>query len=132
MSLRGARWAIWLLLFWTAPVPYMLGGIETAPLIRLLSFTALTVAALVAEGPGGYVWNTFIALGVLQLALYGIGLYFCAALAARATVRLQPSGRLVVVAIAVIAVVAITGSMQLYETPMSSRGLYSNLWQVLR
>jgi hypothetical protein len=132
MSLRAAHWTLWVLLLCTAPVPYMLGGVETAPPVRLLMLTAITVAVQIAEGSGGYVWNTFIALGVVQFLLYAIGLYMCAALIARLFVRAAPSRRRTMVGALCAVVVAIAIAFPIYETPMSSRSLRSNLVHVLR
>jgi len=132
MSLRAVRWTIWVLLLCTAPVPYLLGSVESAPPIRLLLFTVLTIAVQVSEGAGGFVWNALIALGVVQLALYAVGLYFCAALIARVFVRTEPRRRRTMVAALCVLVVAVAATFPIYETPKSSRSLHSTLLYVLR
>ncbi len=132
MSLRATRFTLWVLMFCTAPVPYMLGVVETAPPIRLLLFTALTVAVRFSEGSGGYVWTIFILLGVVQIALYAVGLYYCASLVSRTVARATPLRRGAAVAAIAIVVVVIAVSYPIYETPMSSQSIHSTLLQVFR
>lgn len=132
MSPRATRWTLWGVLFCVAPVPYMLGGLETAPALRLLFFTALIVTVQIAEGSGGFVWNTFILLGAVQSALYAAGLYLCAALVTRAVTRLAPRRRLIAVAAIAAAMIGTAIALPLYDTPMSSRTMHSTLFGVFQ
>lgn len=131
MSAPALKWTLWLLAMCTAPLPYMLGGLEIAPPLRLFFFTSVIAALQVTEGPGGWVWNTFLAMGVVQTTAWAVGLYAAAALLARAGRMLPPRLRLALVAALTVATVAVTASVPLYKTPMSSESPRSTLLQVL-
>ena len=133
MSPRATKWTLWLLLCCTAPVPYMLGGIEIAPIIRLAFFASLTIVAHIFEGSGGSNWSAFIALGAVQTLLYFLGFYAIAALVSRFLLaRFSSTIRAGVVA-AIGATTLITFSVfPLYETPISSTSMYSTLLEVLQ
>ncbi len=115
----------------TAPLPYMLGGLEIAPPVRLAFFTAVISALQVSEGPGGWIWHTFFALGTVQLVAWASANYFVASFAARASARFHHQTRLIAVLLLCVAVLAIALTVPIYETPMSSEAEYSRLSQVL-
>jgi hypothetical protein len=112
----------------TMPVPFYLGEIEWAPVLRLLFLSSLFWLVLIAEG--GRTVILFSTLGLLQTALY-TGLFFLAAsLAARAFARIhEPSLRIAAVGTAVFLLVA-SSLLPIYETPLSSSRLHSNLWHL--
>ncbi len=131
MSVRATKWVLWVLLYCIAPVPYTLGANETAPPLRLFLISTLTGLLQVTEGAGGWVWRTFILLGVGQCLLYALGLYFVAAFICRATTRLEDSSRRSLTLAIVAVSLAVACIVPIYETPLSSRSLYSTLLQIL-
>jgi len=110
------------------PVPFYLGDTEWAPVLRLAFLTALYTLVLIAEGG-----RTVILLGVLgalQTALYTALFYLAAALAARAVERIrEPPVRIAAVGTAVFLLVA-SSLLPIYQTPLSSTRLHSDLWHL--
>jgi len=110
----------------------MLGGVEIAPLIRLLFFTAVIVLLQISEGSGGPYWWAFVGLGCGQSLLIATAFYGVAALVARASATLSPARRSLAVLAAAAAGIALAVAFQAYDTPMSSASMHSNLLQVFR
>ncbi len=110
------------------PVPFYLGEIEWAPVLRLAFLSSLFWLVLIAEG--GRTVILFSTLGLVQTALY-TGLFFLAAnLASRAFARIhEPTLRIAAVGTAVFLLVA-SSLLPIYETPLSSARLHSNLWHL--
>src|SRR5262245_65747727 len=82
--LAARRW-LWLAALATMPVPFYLGEVEWAPVMRLAFLTSLLSLVMVAEGGSALI--RLCTLGIMQTALY-TGLFMLAAgLAARAAAR---------------------------------------------
>jgi hypothetical protein len=108
------------------PLPWYLGELESAPLVRLAFFSALFGGVLLAEGPGGTT-GLFFALGFAQTLLYGAALRLAAALVARALAGLpSPLWRGAIVAGLAIAMLG-AGLLPIYHTPLSSSRARSSL-----
>ena len=110
------------------PVPFFLGEVEWAPVIRLAFLTSLFGLVLAAEG--GRTVILFSTLGALQTALY-MGLFFLVAtFAARAIERIsQPVLRSAAVGSAVL-LLFVSSLLPIYQTPLSSSRLRSDLWHL--
>src|SRR5262245_48376763 len=110
------------------PVPFYLGEMEWAPVMRLAFLTSLLTLVSVEEG--GRALMQICALGISQTLLY-TGFFFLAArLAARAVERIpEPPLRVAAVGTAVFLLVA-SSLLPIYETPLSSTRLHSNLWHL--
>jgi hypothetical protein len=128
VSPTAARRWLWLAALATMPVPFYLGTVEWAPVLRLAFLASLFSAVMLAEG--GRTAILFGCLGILQTALYA-GLFFLAAhLASRAIERIgEPPLRVAAVGTAVFLLFA-SAQLPIYETPLSSTRLYSNLWHL--
>jgi hypothetical protein len=128
VSRTAARRWLWLVALVTMPVPFFLGQIEWAPVLRLAFLTSLFLLVLAAEG--GRTVILFGSLGVVQTALY-TGLFFLAGgLAARAVMRIQePPLRIAAVGTAVFLLI-VSSLLPIYETPLSSTRLHSDLWHL--
>jgi len=110
------------------PVPFYLGEIEWAPVLRLGFLTSLFSLVLAAEGGRALIWIT--TLGIVQTALYA-GLFFlAAAIVARGVERIaEPPLRVAAVGTAVFLLVA-SSLLPIYQTPLSSTRLHSDLWHL--
>ena len=110
------------------PVPFYLGEVEWAPVMRLAFLTSLLSLVLVAEGGSALI--RICTLGTMQTALY-IGLFMLAAgLAARGVMRIREAPlRIAAVGTAVFLLFA-TATLPIYQTPLSSTRLHSTLWQL--
>lgn len=110
------------------PLPWYLGEIECAPLLRLAFFTSLFAGVLLAEGAGGTT-GLFVGLGGVQTLLYGAALRLAAALVARALAGLPSRARVALVAGLAAALLG-AGLLPLYHTPLSSSRARSSLFQL--
>jgi len=121
------RW-LWIAALATMPVPFFLVQVEWAPVLRLVFLTALFGAVALAEGGGTELLMS--ALGTAQAAVYA-GLFFLGAgLVARAFERIgSPPMRVAAVGTAVFLLVA-SAQLPIYDTPLSSARMRSNLWQL--
>ena len=110
------------------PVPFYLGEIEWAPVLRLGFLTSLLSLVLAAEGGRTLIW--IAGLGIIQTALY-TGLFLLAAgLAARGVERIaEPPLRVAAVGTAVFLLV-VSSFLPIYQTPLSSTRLHSDLWHL--
>jgi hypothetical protein len=128
VSRTAARRWIWLAALVTMPVPFYIGQVEWAPVLRLAFLTSLFGLVLVAEGGPSVL--LFSALGLLQTAIY-TGLFFLAAgLAARALSRIKgPPLRIAAVGTAVFLLLA-SSQLPIYQTPLSSTRMRSDLWHL--
>jgi len=121
------RW-LWLAALATMPVPFYIGQVEWAPVLRLAFLTALF--GLVALAEGGYSVILFSTLGLLQTALYTALFFLVANLAARAISRFrEPPLRIAAVGTAVFLLFA-SSLLPIYDTPMSSTRMRSDLWHL--
>jgi hypothetical protein len=129
VSQTAARRWLWLAALATMPVPFYLGEVEWAPVMRLAFLTSLVSLVMVAEGGSALI--RIGTLGIIQTALYA-GLFMLAAgLAARATSRIfrEPPLRIAAVGTAVFLLFA-SSLLPIYETPLSSTRLHSDLWHL--
>lgn len=128
MPYESARRWLWLAALITMPVPFYLGQLEWAPVLRLVFLSALVGAVMIAEG--GATTIGLGVLGIVQSALY-TGLFFLAAgLAARGAMRIaSPPLRVAAIGSAVFLLLA-SAQLPIYETGLSSTRVRSNLWQI--
>ncbi len=128
MSPTATRRWLWLAALATMPVPFYLGEIEWAPVLRLAFLASLLGAVMFAEG--GRTVILLGCLGILQTALYA-GLFFAAAhVASRLIARIaEPPLRIAAVGTAVFLLFA-SAQLPIYQTPLSSTRLYSNFWHL--
>jgi hypothetical protein len=121
------RW-IWLAALATMPVPFYIGQVEWAPVLRLAFLTVLF--GLVALAEGGRSVILFSSLGLAETALYTMAFFLAASLAARAITRLsEPFLRIAAVGTAVFLLFA-SSLLPIYQTPMSSTRMRSDLWHL--
>ena len=110
------------------PVPFYIGELEWAPVLRLGFLTLLFAAVMAAEG--GSTVIAMVALGFVQALVYAGFFRLCADLGARLLVRFAPEPlRAAAVGSAVFLLVA-TAQLPIYETPLSSARARSTLWQL--
>jgi hypothetical protein len=128
VSRTAARRWLWLAALATMPVPFYLGEVEWAPVMRLAFLTSLLSLVLVAEGGSALI--RICTLGTMQTALYA-GLFMLAAgLAARGMMRIREVPlRIAAVGTAVFLLFA-SATLPIYQTPLSSARLHSTLWQL--
>jgi hypothetical protein len=126
-QIAARRW-LWLAALATMPVPFYVGEVEWAPVMRLAFITSLFSLVMMAEGGSALI--RICTLGIMQTALY-TGLFMLAAgLAARGVMRLrEPPLRVAAVGTAVFLLVA-SSLLPIYETPLSSTQLRSDLWHL--
>ena len=110
------------------PVPFYLGEVEWAPVMRLAFLSSLLSLVMVAEGGSALI--RICTLGIIQTALY-TGLFLLAAgLAARGVARIREAPlRVAAVGTAVFLLVA-SSLLPIYQTPLSSTRLRSDLWHL--
>jgi hypothetical protein len=125
--IAARRWLLFSALA-TMPVPYYLGETEWAPAMRLAFMTTLLSLVGVAEG-GRALWQ-ICALGILQTQFYFGLFYLSARLLARGVARIpDPPLRVAAVGTAVFLLV-VSSLLPIYETPLSSTRLHSDLWHL--
>jgi hypothetical protein len=121
------RW-LWIAALATMPVPFFLVQVEWAPVLRLVFLSGLFSAVMLAEG-GGTVM-LMAALGIVQTLAYAGLFYLGAGLAAHALLRIgSPPMRVAALGTVIFLLVA-SAQLPIYETPLSSARLRSNLWQL--
>lgn len=126
MSRRAQRWILGLAFFTLAPVPIFMISTGFAPPVRVLFLASVLGAVAVADGAQG---PMLMLLGVLlfELALFCALSYFAAGFVLRGFERLA-AGRFVspLIALTVFSLLCMSG-FDVYHTPLSSSGPYSNL-----
>jgi hypothetical protein len=128
VSRTAARRWLWVAALATMPVPFYLGEIEWAPVMRLGFLTSLLSLVLAAEGGPKLMW--IAGMGIFQTAVYTGLFYLAAGLAARAVERIaEPPLRIAAVGTAVFLLVA-SALLPIYQTPLSSTRLHSDLWHL--
>jgi hypothetical protein len=121
------RW-LWIAALVTMPVPFFLAQVEWAPVLRLAFLSSLFGAVMLAEGGGTAI--LLGVLGILQTFLYAGLFYLAAGLAAHGVQRIaSPPMRVAAVGTVVFLLVA-SAQLPIYETPLSSARLRSNVWQL--
>jgi hypothetical protein len=125
---NAARRWLWLAALVTMPVPFYIGEVEWAPVLRLAFLTSLFGIVLAAEG--GRTVVLFTTLGALQTLLY-TGLFFLVTtFAARAIQRFsQPVLRSAAVG-SVVLLLFVSSLLPIYQTPLSSTRLRSEIWHL--
>jgi hypothetical protein len=110
------------------PVPFYLGEVEWAPVLRLAFLTALL--SLVGAAEGGHALIRICALGIVQTAVY-CGLFFLAAgLAARGSERIREAPLRTAAVGTVVFLLVASSLLPIYQTPLSSTRLHSDLWHL--
>ena len=128
MTRIAARRWLWLAALVTMPVPFYLGEIEWAPVMRLAFLTSLLSLVMVAEGGRALIW--ICTLGIMQTALY-TGLFMLAAgLAARGVERIREAHLRVAAVGTAVFLLVVSATLPIYHTPLSSARLYSDLWHL--
>ncbi len=123
---HAAAWVLFAAAAVALPLPYYLGEIESAPLLRLAFFTGIFGRVFVAEGARGTT-GLFFGLGMAQILVYALLQRLCAGLLARSLARVgAPRVRTALVAAIALAIVG-AGLSPLYDTPLSSSRGRSNL-----
>jgi hypothetical protein len=126
LSRRAATRVLFAAAVLALPLPYYIGEVESAPLVRLAFISGLFGSVLVAEGAGG-TNGLFFALGLVQLVVWAGVLRLGAGLLSRSLARLPwPRARTVLVALLALALIG-AGLWPLYDTPLSSSRGRSNL-----
>ena len=121
------RW-LWIAALITMPVPFYLGEVEWAPVLRLAFVTGLFAAVWLAETEAKL--GSLMAMGLVQTALYALLFRLAAGLAARAFGRIgSPPLRIAAVGSVVFLLFA-SALLPIYETPLSSARMRSSLWQI--
>src|SRR5262245_28561148 len=110
------------------PVPFYLGEVEWAPVMRLAFMTSLL--SLVAVAEGGHAVIRTCTLGILQTAAYTGLIFLAAGLAASGIARIREAPlRVAAVGTAVFLLLA-SSMLPIYETPLSGTRLHSDLWHL--
>jgi hypothetical protein len=129
MRVRTARWALWLGMMLTLPVPFFLAETGLVPPARIFMLGVISLAVWIVEGSGGVVRIT-AALLLVQAAGYGGLLWIIATVAARLVRRLSPvTIRRITLATLTLAVLC-TASFKLYRDPFRAHALYASLLHV--
>jgi hypothetical protein len=122
---RASRWILFGVLLLTLPVPFYLGEVEYAPVLRLAFLASLLSAVAVAEGGGTL--SALATLGGVQVLVLGALLFLAAALLARLVSALPaPVWRTAAVAVLVTGLLC-ASAFEVYDTPLSSTRPRSNL-----
>jgi hypothetical protein len=129
MTIRTARWTLWLGMMVMLPVPFFLAETGLVPPARILMLGVISLAVWVVEGAAGVVRIT-TALLLMQTAGYGGLLWIIATVAARMVRRLSPPTlRRITVATLAVGVLC-TASFKVYRDPFRAHALYASLLQV--
>jgi hypothetical protein len=121
------RW-LWIAALLTMPVPFYLGQLEWAPVLRLGFLTLLFGAVALAEGGGTVI--ALCVLGLVQAAVYASLFRMVADLGARGLLRFAPEPLRAAAVGSAVFLLVMTAQLPIYETPLSSTRLRSNLWQL--
>lgn len=129
MSVRAARWLLFLVLAATVPAPLLIGFDASVPGVRYAILFAATAVVAAREGAQGPVPG-ILALFGLHAAAYLLLAGLAAGLAGRVLSRLSPAARGAVVLAACGALLLAAIAFDLYRTPFG-RAPRSNLWGIL-
>ncbi|MCG8591963.1 MAG: hypothetical protein MJE66_21925 [Proteobacteria bacterium] len=121
MTVRSARFALWVTFFCTVPVPYYMVEVGFAPTLRVGLLAGLTSALYVSDPDATAL--TLAAVTLVQLSAYTWLWYGVGTFAAR---RLPEPRRGLGVAI-VCVVLASLSLLELYTTPLSAEQRHTNL-----
>ncbi len=126
MSRRAQKWILWLALFGLMPVPFVLAGTAFAPPLRILFLATLLGGVAVADGAQG---PMLIFLGLLfgEVVIFGTLSYLAAGLVLRVFGKLAPQRFVAPLVAVTIASLLGLSFLDIYHTPHSSSGPYSNI-----
>lgn len=130
MSVRSARWALWLGLVVALPLPFYLVETGAVPALRLALLTGVVLAVIALEGAQGAVAIAALLLG-LQLLAYLLALWVVAGVLARALAARSPRSRAALVAVLVLLGLAAASAFPIYATPFRTQALRGRLLDVL-
>lgn len=125
MTRRRARWLLWIVALCLLPVPFYLGEMELAPVLRLAFFSGLLGAVWQAEG--GDTLRLLLLIGLVQTALYAGGLWILAWAVSRAIDTLRAPAARTGAVLALASVLLLASFTDLYRTPLSSTRPRSNV-----
>ena len=126
MSQRAQRWTLWLAFFVLVPVPFMLAATGFAPPLRILFLASVFGAVVVADGAQGPM-PIFVALLLTEVVLSGALLRVAAGLVLRLFGRVAPERFVTPLVAGVVVGLLCMSFFDVYYTPHSSSGPYSNL-----
>ena len=126
MSQRALRWTLWLAFFGLVPVPFMLAATGFAPPLRILFLASVFGAVVVADGAQGPI-PIFVALLFTEAVLFGVLARYAARLVLWLFGRLAPERFVTPLVAGVVAGLLCMSFFDVYYTPHSSSGPYSNL-----
>jgi hypothetical protein len=130
MSTRATRWVLWIALFATLPVPFFVTAPGFAPTLRI-AFLALLLGAVYVSDGGPGVTAMMTVFPVVQTVVYGALLYLLARLVAGLVERVASPRFRPLLALGLVAVLVGASFFEIYRTPHSSGGPYSNLVHLL-
>lgn len=129
MTRTAVQRLLWVTALLVLPVPFYLGELELAPVLRLLFLTGLLAGVLLAEG--GRTLALLVGLGLLQALLWATALGLVSALMARTLERVHAPALRSAVAVAIAAGLVAASFTELYDTPLSSTRARSSVLHVL-
>jgi hypothetical protein len=130
MSVRQARWVLWLAAFCMLPLPFFLVETGFAPLLRMALLAGINVAVIVTEGSSGAV-GIASAIIVAELLAYAFALWVVSGWLVRAFEGLSRRVVAAVVLTIIAAAVAVTTTHDVYRTPFRPDAPRSNLLHLL-
>lgn len=125
MTSRTARRLLFAVALLTLPVPFYLGELEHAPVVRLLFLSGLLGAVALAEG--GRTLPLLAGLGILQTVLYAGLLWIFAAGLSWLSGVLRPAALRGALIFSLLAALLLVSLFEIYDTPLSSTRPRSNL-----
>jgi hypothetical protein len=129
MSIRAARWILWLACMGLLPLPFFLAETGLVPPARMFMLGCITLAVLLVEGSLGVVQMS-AALCLVQAAGYGGLLWIIATVAARMLRRLSPAVIRRVTLALVLVGVAWAATFAIYRDPFRAHRLHTTLLHV--
>ena len=129
MSVRAARWWLFLLFALTLPLP-MLGPYDAyVPVVRFLILAGATASVAAVEGASGPVPGIFLLFSI-HAAVYLVVLWILAWISSRLLGFVSPNVRRVMVLFAWALMLFLAIFFDIYATPFG-RMQKGNLWSVL-
>ncbi len=131
MGPRTVKYVLFLSFFVTIPVPYYMGELEFAPVLRAAFIVGLGLVVMVDAGVGGLV-TLMALLGGVQVLFWGGAQWAVSGLAARLLCASVDESRRIWFVSAVAAALLSVGLTQIYATPLSSLTPHSTLREIFR
>lgn len=126
LSPKAARRWLWTVLWLTLPLPIYLGAVEWVPVARLWLLAGLILGVVATEGASGFL-GAFAGLAATEALLWPLALYGISALCVAVLRRSLPIRARVWVLGCVTAGMLGVSLLPIYQTPLSSHRLHSNL-----